>query len=801
MSKLVVLKLNGEYDKGFALTLEIGYEGKYSETEITGSLPPATELVKQYQNWQLIYRRLEYSFRLKHKLDDFFRVKQNQKNTPRKIHIDRHIQHQTQKCCDESEKLKEQLNQWLDSRGFRRIDRRLREQLNPEDKIRFLIRTASSQLRQLPWHLWDLLDRYPFMEIAFSSLEYQRPTLSNTPANEVRILAILGNSSGINVLKDKHELLKNLPKAKITFLEQPQREELNSQLWEQPWDILFFAGHSHTEGKKGRISINENDSLTIEEIKLAVRKAIETGLQLAIFNSCDGLGLASELEKLHIPQMIVMREPVPDAVAQKFLTYFLPTFASGSPLHLAVRSARERLQGLEHEFPCASWLPVIFQNPALLPPTWSDLLGKKLSQLSYSLSEEKTARAVSPASKTKESPLRTPVLVSQTQSVEPATIADRSLISPVSSENSLELQEVSERKNNQKLPLTLLGIGITASVIASLSILFSGVIRLPITSSTSSEPELASQTSAIASKAKVNPKPKRYSNFQEVSIPAGTFRYGGSTTWAVIRKEVDPEIRAVWPEFKLLYVEHPTIAPSSGTGVKMLLDEELSIAQTSRTLKPKEYQKAEQQRFKIKQIPVAIDGIAFAVNHNLNIPGLTLAQLKDIYTGKITNWQQVGGPNLEIIAYSKSPQVSGTAEFFVSHILNKEEFASRVTLVTNITNTIRKVAAQRGAIFYASAPEIVHQCSVKSLALGRSLGEFISPYQEPLIPREKCGVRRNQLNQKAFQDASYPLTRNLYVIVKQNGLYDERAGEAYAQLLLTEQGQKLIEKAGFVPIH
>ena len=185
----------------------------------------------------------------------------------------------------------------------------------------------------------------------------------------------------------------------------------------------------------------------------------------------------------------------------------------------------------------------------------------------------------------------------------------------------------------------------------------------------------------------------------------------------------------------------------------------------------------------------------------MNIPGLTLAQLRDIYTGKITNWQQVGGPNLEIVPYSKSPQVSGTAEFFVSHILNKEEFASRVKLVTNITNTIRKVATQRGAIFYASAPEIVHQCSVKPLALGRTSQELIPPYQEPLIPREKCGVQRNQLNQTAFQDASYPLTRNLYVIVKQNGLDDERAGEVYAQLLLSDQGQKLIEKAGFVPIH
>jgi CHASE2 domain-containing sensor protein len=72
---------------------------------------------------------------------------------------------------------------------------------------------------------------------------------------------------------------------------------------------------------------------------------------------------------------------VPDEVAQKFLKYFLKAFAGGKPLYLAAREAREQLQGLESEFPCASWLPVIFQNPAQVPPTWEDLL-KQASRFS-----------------------------------------------------------------------------------------------------------------------------------------------------------------------------------------------------------------------------------------------------------------------------------------------------------------------------------------------------------------------------------------------------------------------------------
>ncbi|MCJ8282273.1 MAG: CHASE2 domain-containing protein, partial [Rivularia sp. ALOHA_DT_140] len=105
-------------------------------------------------------------------------------------------------------------------------------------------------------------------------------------------------------------------------------------------------------------------------------KAIERGLQLAIFNSCEGLGLAAQLTDLHIPQIIVMREPVPDSVAQQFLKHFLTIFAGGEPFYLAVREARERLQGIEGEYPGASWLPVIFQNPAEIPPTWQQLRDK-----------------------------------------------------------------------------------------------------------------------------------------------------------------------------------------------------------------------------------------------------------------------------------------------------------------------------------------------------------------------------------------------------------------------------------------
>ena len=93
-------------------------------------------------------------------------------------------------------------------------------------------------------------------------------------------------------------------------------------------------------------------------------------MQLAIFNSCDGLGLACELQDLQIPQIIVMREPVPDKVAQEFLKYFLVAFSNGLSIYMSVRTAREKLQGLEDEYPGASWLPMICEHPSVIPLTW-----------------------------------------------------------------------------------------------------------------------------------------------------------------------------------------------------------------------------------------------------------------------------------------------------------------------------------------------------------------------------------------------------------------------------------------------
>lgn len=355
MSKRAVLRLDGNLEQGFQVTLEIGEEGKVYFTEVNGYLPPNSELLQCLELWEQNYRQISESTRIKLK----------------KVIIQTGALSQAETCRQLAQELQRHLKKWLESTAFQDVEKRLREVLNNEEPIRVLLRAQDNRLRKLPWHLWEFVEKYALAEIAFSTAPGQI-SFRIKPREKVRVLAILGNSEGIDTEADR-KMLKELPNAEVLFLAEPSRQQINDQLWDQPWDIFFFAGHSETKDNQGRIYINRDDSLTLDELKYSLKQAITHGLQLAIFNSCDGLGLASELEQLHLPQLIVMREPVPDKVAQEFLKHFLGAFARGDSLYVAERKARERLQGMEDKFPCASWLPLIFQNPTAVPPTWEKL--------------------------------------------------------------------------------------------------------------------------------------------------------------------------------------------------------------------------------------------------------------------------------------------------------------------------------------------------------------------------------------------------------------------------------------------
>ncbi len=347
-------------------------------------------------------------------------------------------------------------------------------------------------------------------------------------------------------------------------------------------------------------------------------------------------------------------------------------------------------------------------------------------------------------------------------------------------------------------PVLILSLLITGALIAGGFWWFTRKNNLNFNADSNSQPTVPSSTTTENQPPQKKP---RGTNFTSVTnVPTGLFNYGGSTSWAPIRLRVDPVLQAAKPEYRLRYVEPSGSVPGSGSGIQMLIEGKLAFAQSSRPILDEELTRARQRGFSLTQIPVAIDGLAVAVNPNLDIPGLTINQLKSIYTGKTTNWSQLGGPDVPIKPYSRRISDGGTVELFVQDILGGQDFAPQVEFVPTTTQALQKVGSNPGGIYYASAPEVVPQCSIKPLPVGRTQGEYVTPYQEPLVLPSQCPNKRNTLNIEAFQSGKYPITRNLFVVVKQNGQREQQAGEAYANFLMTEQGQELISQAGFVKI-
>ncbi|MEO1427697.1 MAG: CHAT domain-containing protein [Cyanobacteria bacterium J06633_8] len=361
MGKRVVLKIgDGDFNQGFPVTLQIGEEGLISNIQKDAKLPGVPINVK-YKQWQDIYCDLGGRRRSSSSEREHYEI------TPETV----------VKCEKNADDLRINLQKWFYSEEFRPIRDKLIKNLNQNEDIRVVIQTQNKELQRLPWHLWDFFKDYRQAEVVISSPEYEFKAIPNRPKSKIKILVILGNSEGINVKEDE-ENLRKIPKADICFLVEPTRKQLNDKLYEERWDILFFAGHSDSQGdnETGRIYLNKKDRLTISELKNSLKKSIANGLKIAIFNSCNGLGLARDLGGLQIPQIIFMREPVPDKVAQEFLNYFIYEFVAGKSVHLAVREAREKLQGIEDEFLYATWLPVIFQNSEQAPQNLRDILNQ-----------------------------------------------------------------------------------------------------------------------------------------------------------------------------------------------------------------------------------------------------------------------------------------------------------------------------------------------------------------------------------------------------------------------------------------
>ncbi len=290
-------------------------------------------------------------------------------------------------CWESYQSLTTELNNWLNSgEDWSKVRGWLTQVLDKsEAEIQVTIQTDDPILKQLPWQAWDLLSQhYPQAEIAIGPPEYEPPEgwgkIRQHP--QVRILVILGSDDNITLDEDS-KLLNRVREhgAILEPLEQPTLDELKNVLVEpKGWNIIFYAGHSETNDEgKGVLHLNERESITIDDIKEQLEVAIQNGLYLAIFNSCDGLGIAAQLAELRLPQSIVMKEEIDNQMAIDFLKYFLDSFSRNKSLFVSVGNARQHLKETYHnpeQFPGGHWLPVIVPNPAVPLATWKGFLSE-----------------------------------------------------------------------------------------------------------------------------------------------------------------------------------------------------------------------------------------------------------------------------------------------------------------------------------------------------------------------------------------------------------------------------------------
>ncbi|MEO0986675.1 MAG: CHASE2 domain-containing protein [Cyanobacteria bacterium J06639_14] len=356
MSKRIVLTLLQKSEQGYPASLNIHSQPSASSViQVTGILPSIpSSLQAALQSWQLPYRTLLES--------RAYRI------TP---------QAETQFSWPEKARtLVEALNHWLNSgaQQWQKIRDALLQTLGQGEATQLFLQTGALELQQLPWSAWDVLSRcLPAPEVILSPPEIHQsaPVASPVHRSRPRILVVLGAQAQLDLQRDRQKLAQfGQSGVDIQYLDQPDRQTFLKALWdEQGWDIFYFGGHSGA----GLVGLNQQAQLAPhQDFKQGMREAIAKGLQLAIFNSCDGLPLANELAQLNLPRSIVMREPVPDKVAQDFLAFLLSALERGQTLAVSVQEARRKLEDAwTYQYPGCSWLPVIFQHPGISPFQWS----------------------------------------------------------------------------------------------------------------------------------------------------------------------------------------------------------------------------------------------------------------------------------------------------------------------------------------------------------------------------------------------------------------------------------------------
>ncbi|HEX3008253.1 MAG TPA: PstS family phosphate ABC transporter substrate-binding protein [Bacteroidales bacterium] len=215
----------------------------------------------------------------------------------------------------------------------------------------------------------------------------------------------------------------------------------------------------------------------------------------------------------------------------------------------------------------------------------------------------------------------------------------------------------------------------------------------------------------------------------------------------------------------------------SGVGFSALMSGTTDIAQASRSMKMDEKLKMQDAGKPFKEVIIAYDALAVIVHPSNKVAQLTREQLEGIFTGKITNWKDVGGADLKIIVYSRETS-SGTYEFFREHVLNKKNFAASALLMPATGAIVQSVSQTPGAIGYVGFAYV--EKNVRALKVSYDKGKT---FVAPTIDNAK--------------NKSYPVTRPLYYYYLTK---IEKQVKPYIDYVLSAEGQKTVLNVGYVPL-
>ncbi len=215
----------------------------------------------------------------------------------------------------------------------------------------------------------------------------------------------------------------------------------------------------------------------------------------------------------------------------------------------------------------------------------------------------------------------------------------------------------------------------------------------------------------------------------------------------------------------------------SGTGFAALINGTTDICSASRPIKPEEIrQLKEKYKSNGVEIRVAKDGISIYLNKRNPTSKLTIRQIGDIYTGKIKNWKDVGGPNMKIVLYGRENN-SGTYDFFKEHVLHKQDFDASTQHMPGTAAVVNAIAKDKAGIGFGGA---AYAKEIKDAAVATENGaEYVLPTEDNIL------------------SGKYPVSRFLYFYVREWPSGDIKK---FVDWILGKEGQKVVKEVGYFPL-